>query len=193
MERTNFAGRAGKLSAAHWKTATFGWIAVGIAAVVVGTAAGSVMLTDSESASGEAAKAERILQNAGFQTPATESVLVQSTSQTVKDPSFSSAVAGVVQTLSGLHNVINIQNPLDPKQNGLVSKDGRSALVQFDIKGDANDADTKVQPMLDAVGKAQAGNPSFRIEEFGQASANHVLTQTFNQDLKRAEYTSLPL
>ena len=193
MERTNIAGRAGRLSAAHWKTATFGWIAVGIVAVVVGTAAGAVKLTDSESASGEAAKAERILQNAGFETPATESVLVQSTSETVKDQSFSSAVASVVQTLSGLRNVIDIQNPLDPKQNGLISKDGRSALVQFDIKGDANDADTKVQPMLDAVEKAQAGNPSFRIEEFGQASANHVLTETFNQDLKRAEYTSLPL
>ena len=27
METTNFAGRAGRWSAAHWKTAAFGWIA----------------------------------------------------------------------------------------------------------------------------------------------------------------------
>lgn len=68
MERTNFAGRAGRWSAAHWKTATFGWIAAGIIAVVIGTAVGTVMLTDSEQASGETAKAEQILQNAGFST-----------------------------------------------------------------------------------------------------------------------------
>ena len=193
MERTNFAGRAGRWSAAHWKTATFGWFAVGIAVLVIGTAVGSVMLTDSEQASGETAKAENILQHAGFNTPATESVLVQSPTETVTSQGFSSAVAGVVQTLAGLKNVINIQNPLDPNQNGLISKDRHSALIQFDIKGKAADSDAKVQPMLDAVEKAQAGNPSFVVEEFGQASANHVLNDAFNQDLKRAEYTSLPL
>src|SRR6476660_6624728 len=100
MERTNFAGRAGRWSAAHWKTATFGWIAAGIVVVAIGTAVGSIKLTDSEQASGETARAERILQSAGFNTPATESVLVQSKSATVADPAFSSAVASVVQTLS---------------------------------------------------------------------------------------------
>jgi RND superfamily putative drug exporter len=151
------------------------------------------MLTESEQASGETAKAEAMLSSAGFNSPATESVLVQSRTATIADPAFSSAVASVVQTLSGLHDVINIQNPLDPNQNGLQSKDGHSALIQFDVRGKADDSDTKVQPMLDAVEKAQAGNPSFVIEEFGQASANHVLSEAFNQDLKRAEYTSLPL
>ena len=47
--------------------------------------------------------------------------------------------------------------------------------------------------MLDAVEKAQARQSELRDREFGQASANHVLSETFNQDLKRAEYTSLPL
>jgi uncharacterized membrane protein YdfJ with MMPL/SSD domain len=193
MERVNLAGRAGRWSAAHWKTATFGWIGVAILAVVVGTAAGSVLLTDSESASGESAKAEQILQDAGFNTPATESVLVQSKSETADSPAFSSAIATVVQTISRLPNVTNIQNPVDPNQNGLISDDRHSALVQFDVKGKADDADAKVKPMLAAVERAQAGNPSFTIEEFGQASANHVLEEAFNQDLKRAEYTSLPL
>lgn len=193
MEHVNLAGRAGRWSAAHWKTATFGWIAFAVIAVVIGGAAGTVMLTDSETASGEAAKAESILQDAGFNTPATESVLVQSKTETADDPAFSSAIASVVQTLSGLPNVANIQNPIDPNQSGLISEDRRSALIQFDVKGDADDAADKVQPMLDAVERAQAGNPSFIIEEFGQASANHVLDEAFNEDLSRAEYTSLPL
>ena len=191
--RTNLAGRAGRWSAAHWKSATFGFLGVAIAALVVGMAVGKVVLTDSEQASGETAKAENILQHAGFNTPATESVIVQSKTEKVDNDAFSSAVAGVVQTLSNLKNVRNIQNPLDPNQSGLISKDRHSALIQFDIAGKARDSDTKVQPMLDAVEQAQAGNPSFTIAEFGQASANHVLQNTFNQDLKRAEYTSLPL
>ena len=193
MERTNFAGRAGRWSATHWKRATFGFFAVAIGLLVIANAVGKVDLTDAESASGETAKAERILQNAGFNTPATESVLVQSKTATVRQEAFSSAVASVVQTLSGLKDVANIQNPLDRKQNGLISRDGHSALIQFDVRGKAADSADKVQPMLDAVEKAQAGNPSFAIAEFGQASANHVLNETFNADLKRAEYTSLPL
>jgi RND superfamily putative drug exporter len=142
---------------------------------------------------GETAKAESILQHAGFNTPATESVLVQSKTETVDGDAFSSAVAGVIQSLSGTSDVRNIQNPLDPNQSGLISKDRHSALIQFDIRGKARDSDTKVQPMLDAVEQAQAGNPSFLIAEFGQASANHVLEEAFNQDLSRAEFTSLPL
>src|SRR5204863_1343282 len=140
--RTNLAGRAGHWSAAHWKTATFGFVGISIAALVIGMALGRVVLTDSEQASGETAKAESILQNAGFNTPATESVLVQSKTETVDSDAFSSAVAGVVQTISDLQNVRNIQNPLDSNQNGLISKDRHSALIQFDIAGKARNADT---------------------------------------------------
>src|SRR5690242_11004896 len=107
-ERTNFAGRAGKWSATHWKTATFGFLAVAVVAVVAGSALGAIQLTDSEQASGETAKAESILQHAGFNTPATESVLVQSKTESIDSDAFSSSVAGVIQTLSRLPSVTNI-------------------------------------------------------------------------------------
>ena len=191
--RTNLSGRAGRWSAAHWKTATFGWLAIAMLAVVLGNAVGVVKLKDSETASGEAARAERILEQGGFKQPATESVLVQSKTATVDQPAFSSAVAGLVQTLSGLKDVTNIQNPLDPHQGGLVSKDRHSVLVQFDVRGDANDAKGKIAPMLAAVDQAQAGNPSSFIAQFGQASANYEMNRVFKKDLSRAELTSLPL
>jgi MMPL family len=41
MDATNVSGRAGRWSAGHWKTAAFGWIGVGILAVVVGGAVGA--------------------------------------------------------------------------------------------------------------------------------------------------------
>jgi uncharacterized membrane protein YdfJ with MMPL/SSD domain len=192
-DRTNLAGRAGRWSAAHWKTATFGWFAFAVLAVVIGMGVGTQMLLDSETASGETAKAERILQDANFNDPATESVLVQSPELTYRDPTFSSAVAGVVQTLSGLDNVTNIISPIEHPNAGQVSKDGHSVLVQFDITGKADDADGKVSPILAAIEGVQSSNPSVTVEEFGMASANKSLDDAFNADLQRAEYTSLPL
>jgi len=192
-EHTNLAGRAGRWSAAHWKTATFGWIAFAVLAFVIGTGVGAVELTDAENASGQAAKAEQMLANAGFKAPAQESVLVQSKTLTYKDPQFASTVANVVQTLSGQAIVTNIVSPIEQPRAGQVSKDGHSVLVQFDVKGKAADAKAKIQPIVDAIAGVQAANPSLKVEEFGAASANHALDDAFNKDIARAEFTSLPL
>jgi uncharacterized membrane protein YdfJ with MMPL/SSD domain len=189
----NIAGRAGRWSAAHWKTATFGWLLFAIAAVVIGSGVGTRLLTDSETSSGETARAESILEKANFNDPATESVLVQSRSLTYRDPTFASAVAGVVQTLSGQKDVTNVVSPIEHPSSGQVSQDGHSVLVQFDVTGKADDADAKVAPILKAIEGVQASNPSLKIEEFGQASANKALQDAFNEDLQRAEFTSLPL
>ena len=73
----NLAARAGRWSAAHWKTATFGWLAFVVAAVALGTIVGTKQLTDAQSSNGQTAKAEQILAGAGFDKSVTESVLVQ--------------------------------------------------------------------------------------------------------------------
>jgi uncharacterized membrane protein YdfJ with MMPL/SSD domain len=191
----NLAGRAGAWSAAHWKIATFGSLAVIVAAMVIGSAAGLNVLSDSDTGSGETARAEKILGDAGFKQPATESVLVQSRDggETVTDPRFRSAIASLEQTLSQQPAITNLRSPLEGSGQGQISKDRRSALIQFDIVGKADDADKKVEPILAAVSSAQKGNPSFRIEEFGLASANHELSKVFDRDFQRAEYTSLPV
>ncbi len=70
MQR-NLAERAGRWSAAHWKTATFGWLAFVAVAVVLGQALGTVKLSDAEQASGETARAEQALARSGLHgTPA---------------------------------------------------------------------------------------------------------------------------
>ncbi len=66
-------------------------------------------------------------------------------------------------------------------------------LVQFDVRGDADKAKDKIQPMLDAVAGVQKAHPGMRIEEFGEASANHVLDQTLGNDFKKAERLTLPI
>jgi uncharacterized membrane protein YdfJ with MMPL/SSD domain len=182
----NLAARAGRWSAAHWKTATLGWLILVVAAVVLGTAAGTKQLTSVEDAQGETARAERILADAGFHTAAGESVLVQSTRVQAGSPAFTRAVRAVTATLAGRREVTNIRRPV-------VSKDGRSALVQFELKGDSDTADTRVQPVLDSVAQVHHAYPQFTIEEFGEASATHALSQTIDKDFAHAERLSVPI
>jgi uncharacterized membrane protein YdfJ with MMPL/SSD domain len=190
----NIAGRAGAFSAARWKRATLGWLAFAIAAAVLGAAVGANQLTDSQMASGETAKADRMLADAGFKTPATESVLIQSRngSLRVDDPRFLLAIVAVTDQLLNQKNVTNIQDPIR-RPASQISRDRRSALVQFDVKGKQDDAKRKIAPIIRAVAHAQKVNPEFRIEQFGYASAGHVIDKVFEEDFQRAETLSLPI
>jgi uncharacterized membrane protein YdfJ with MMPL/SSD domain len=189
----NLAGRAGRWSSAHWKSAAFGWLAVAVLAMAVGGAVGAKQLKSWAYTNGESRRAEQILDRAGFNLPARESVLVQSRTAKVGDPAFASAVAGVVLTLSQQANVMNVVSPIEHPNAGLVSRDRHSALVQFDVKGKAEKAKDKIAPILGAIDGVQSANPSVIIEEFGQASADHQLSERMDSDMNRAEVTSLPL
>jgi uncharacterized membrane protein YdfJ with MMPL/SSD domain len=193
VDSLNLAARAGRWSADNWKKAFFGWLLVAVAALVLGMAAGHKQVADSQTASGEAAKAQRMLEQAGFKAPATESVLVQSQRETTVSPRFRSAVADVVQTLASadLPNVRNIESPL--VNAGQISADRHSVLVQFDVSGDADKAKDEIEPMLSAVAGVQRAHPNMRIEEFGEASANHVLDDTLGKDFQKAERLTLPI
>ena len=181
METTNFAGRAGRWSAAHWKTAAFGWLAFAVLAVAVGSLVGAKQMKSWAVANGESRRAEQILDRANFDLRARESVLVQSRTSTVDEPVFSAAVGSVVQTLSQQPNATNIVSPINRPQAGLISADRHSALVQFDVKGDAEKAKGLIAPILKAVDGVQAGNPSLIIEEFGEASVDHQIDKRFER------------
>jgi RND superfamily putative drug exporter len=132
MDRPNLAGRAGRWSATHWKTALFSWFAFALAALAVGSAVGHVQMRDSQYASGEVARALKMLEGAHFTQPAVESVLIQDPTQVATDGTFMSAIAGVVQTLSDQKNVTGIQNPLvEPGGGGHISRDGHSVLYEL--------------------------------------------------------------
>jgi RND superfamily putative drug exporter len=193
MERTNLAGRAGRWSASHWKTAAFGWLAFGVLAVVIGGAVGAREMKSWAIANGESRRAEQILDEGNFKIPARESVLIQTMSTTVDDRLVRWAVKDLVGTLSRQPNIAGVVSPFELPTAGLVSKDRHSALVQFDLKGDAEEAEDKIAPILGAVDDVQSRHPRVIIEEFGQASADYELSARFEHDMGRAELTSLPL
>jgi uncharacterized membrane protein YdfJ with MMPL/SSD domain len=193
MERLNLAGRAGRWSAAHWKTALIGWLALVAVAVVAGGAMGTKKQTDADASTGETAKAMAILQNAGFKEPASEGILVQSKRATIASADFRGVIRDVVRRISAKSVVMNVMSPLASGNSGQISKDGHSALIQFEIRGDHQTADMRIAPVLASAAAAQKAHPTYYIGEFGMASANHALNDTLKKDMQRAEATSLPV
>src|SRR5512146_799883 len=61
IQTRNLAGRAGRWSADHWKTALVGWLALVAVAVFAGGAVGTTKQKDADGATGETAKAVKIL------------------------------------------------------------------------------------------------------------------------------------
>jgi uncharacterized membrane protein YdfJ with MMPL/SSD domain len=180
--KDNIAARAGRWSAAHWKTATFGWLALVVAAVSLGSVVGTKSLTDAEGANGETARAQQILARAGWDNSAGEAVVVRSKDGARPDP----VAAEVTTMLRARGDVKNVKAPVR-------SGDSRSRLVAFELRGDGDTADSRVQPVLDAVARVQQEHPAFTVAEFGSASANHALNDTVGKDFSHAEKLSIPL
>ncbi len=189
---SNLAGRVGRWSAAHWKTATFGWLALVVLAFGIGGALGTKTIDTNTAGPGESGRMDRIL-DAGFKQPAHEAVLIQSSKLRVGDPAFRDAIKDVVAGVTAVGVVQNVRSPLDPANAGQISKDSRSALVELDIRGDKDLAVDKIDPVLDRVDQAQKAHPDLYIGTFGDASAEAGVNTAFADDLSKAGLFSLPI
>src|SRR5438093_4046314 len=189
---SNLAARMGRWSADHWKTATFGWLALVIVAFGLGGLAGTKSIDPNKPGPGESGRMDRIL-DAGFKKPADESVLVQSRSLSATDPGFKAGVADVVARISKLEDVQNVGSPYDPGNADQISRDRHAARVEFAIRGDADKAADKVAPVLAQVDNAQRAHPELFIGEFGDASAVKAVQTAFADDLGKAGLLSLPI
>ncbi|WP_432011689.1 MMPL family transporter [Streptomyces cucumeris] len=186
------AARAGSWSARHRWTAVGGWVLLVILALAVGSMAGRVDVSDSEQVPGESGRVSKILDEAGIEEAAGETVLIQAKTDgtTANDPEFHKAVDTVIGAVRGTGEVTAVKSPY---QTRTISADRRSALVQFDIRGDAEKAAERIQPVLDAVDKAQDAHPDLLIEEFGDASGQKAFDDAFGDDFQQAEYSALPV
>src|SRR5436309_291733 len=116
-QSSNLAARIGRWSAAHWKTATFGWLALVLIAFAVGGQVGTKQADPTKAGPGESGRMDKLL-DAGFKVPASESVLIQSRSDRTGSPAFDTAVKDVVARLAAVAIVQNVRSPLDPANAG---------------------------------------------------------------------------
>jgi uncharacterized membrane protein YdfJ with MMPL/SSD domain len=188
----NLAARMGRWSAYHWKTATFGWLAFVIVVFALGAMAGTKSIDQNEPGPGESGRMEKILDEA-FKQPVGESVLIENTSVAVDDAAFTAVIEDVVRRLETLGEVQNVQSPLDPDNAGQIAASGHAALVEFEIRGDPDDAVDNIGPILDRVDVAQQIHPAYFIGEFGNASAEDAVVTAYGEDLGKAGELSLPI
>src|SRR3954454_8273799 len=191
----NFAARAGRWSAGHWKTATFGWLGFVALAILLGSAAGSRVLAASDSGDGESGRASHTLGHSGFRQPASETVLIQSRRLNAGDRRFRDVIVDVVRGVRSAPYVVDVRSPLDPgiQSRGQISHDGHSAIVRFEITGKTATARNRVAAALEAVAAAQRTHPGFIVQGGGGASADRALSKTLTNAFKRAERLALPI
>ena len=153
-DRPNLTERVAGWSAAHRKTAVFGWLFLVAALFMGGQALGAKSLNDYSP--GQAGQAERILDQfapAQLNAPS-EMVLIQARAPGATfatDPAMRQAASQVAAALAAHPgDAAHIQPPL-------VSKDGRSALVTFRIPGNVKSTGRGDHPP--AGGRRSAGQP----------------------------------
>ena len=181
-------------SARHRKTAVFGWLALVAIVFVVGQSIAAKNVAQYDP--GQSGVAERALARLNDNgPPPSEDVLIQARSHGTfrSDPQLRQATRQVVSALSSLPKptASGIRSPLSKGGSSLLSADGRSVLVTFNVTG-ANE-DQVVVPALHAVAAVQARYPSLRIAEAGGASEDRVGNALVGHDFRKAESTSLPI
>src|SRR5215207_1270885 len=193
VRKQNLAARAGRWSAQNRKKAIFGWLAFVIVATLVGGNLGTKTIpSDEEGLAGDSARAQEIVKDS-FPQAAGEQVFIQSKTQSPQSGGYRAAVKDVEQRLAAVKDVTNIQSPYAKENAGQISRDGHSVAVTFEIKGDSEQAEKKVDPVLAATAAAQKAHPELRIEQFGEASTGKAVSKMFEDDLKKAETISLPI
>jgi uncharacterized membrane protein YdfJ with MMPL/SSD domain len=188
----NLAARMGRWSSNHWKTATFGWLAFVLVVFALGGMAGTKSIDQNEPGPGESGRMEKILDE-GFKQPVGESVLIENTSVAVDDAAFTAVIQDVVRRIETLDEVQNVQSPLDSENADQIAAGGHAALVEFEIRGDPDDAVDNIGPILDRVDVAQQIHPAYFIGEFGNASAEDAVVTAYGEDLGKAGELSLPI
>src|SRR5215469_12992353 len=147
-------------SARHRAIALIGWLALVAGALVIGNMLGTKNLNSYDP--GQAGRAERVLARPGVVQRDAESVLIQTRDgRTVaSDPQAREAIRQVTVALQRMPGVAtDVQSGLAAGGHGMISRDGRSALVTFKVAGNTNNSDQIVAGAQRAVAAVQAAHP----------------------------------
>jgi RND superfamily putative drug exporter len=173
----------------------FGWLLLVAGVFIAGQAIGSKNLPQYDA--GPSGQAERVLNSvtsAQYNAYA-ERVLIQpktSGATFATDRSMRQAASQVGASLAGLPEyATGVKTPLSGGGQALVSKDGRSALVTFDVPGNVQNLDKAVSALQSAVARVQASHPDLRVAETGDASESQAINSSLN--FSKAEATSVPI
>ncbi len=178
--------RAARWSATHpWWALTL-WVVFVVGALLAGGAMGTQRAGDSDLAIGQSGRSAEIAKAGGLGERPVENVLVTPRTGDLDPAEAKEAAADAARRLKGLEEVAEVGAPVP-------AKDGSALLVPLTMKGDPEQADGKVGPLLNAVQATQDEFSSLRVELVGSASIRNGLNEMLEEDLGKANKWSLPL
>jgi RND superfamily putative drug exporter len=192
-----FVERLACWSARHRKTAVGAWLALMVAAFIAGQFATGTPVQQYDP--GQAGRGEQSLTQLGVVTPPTESVLIQARSgeRHLADSTTAEVRKVALEVRAALAALPkaadDIRAPFTSGSRGMVTSNGRAALVTFSVAGPHADTQTTVLTDLAVVSKIQAAHPDLLVKEAGEASTNRVANALLGQDFRKSEWTSIPL
>ncbi|MEA2222709.1 MAG: hypothetical protein QOH83_1085 [Solirubrobacteraceae bacterium] len=192
MRSKHLAARAGRWSAQHRKQAILGWIAFVVIATVAGGVVGTNSLRPAEMGNGSSRAADIAVDDAGFRETSGEQVLLQARTGAASNAELQQAAGELAGRLRAVPHVEQVVSGFDAGATGQLSKDGRSALLSFEIAGDDDAVADRVDATLAATAAVQKQHPDLRVEQIGSASANKAFEKSLNKDFARAETLSVP-
>ena len=195
MQRAmNVAGRMGQWSANHWKTAVFGWLACVVLLFAFGNIAlGFKQIDINDAGVGQSHRADQILKKAfPERAPQNEYVLIQSASRTIDDPAFRSTVNDVIGSVKSSPAIKSLDSPYDRRHASLISDDRHAAMVQWEMKGDADLAQKNIDALSTATTGVGERHPGFFVGHAG-VSSDKGLDKMFGDQLKLAGERSIPI
>jgi uncharacterized membrane protein YdfJ with MMPL/SSD domain len=195
MQRAmNVAGRMGQWSANHWKTAVFGWLACVVLFFAFGNLVlGFKQIDINDAGVGQSHRADQILKKAfPERAPQTEYVLIQSGSRTTDDPAFRSTVNDVIGSVKSSPAIKSLDSPYDRRHASLISDNRHAAMVQWEMRGDADLAQKNIDALSAAATSAGNRHPGFFVGHAG-VSSDKGLDKMFGDQLKLAGERSIPI
>ena len=180
----------------HRALAIVGWFALVVVAVVASALLPGETVNSTDP--GDAGRAERVLDAQRAYVPLQENVLIQARGSAsprfTGDPELRRTAEDLAATLRRMPKVVTrVHTPLDPDGTSLVSRDGHSGLVTFQVAG----PDERLRAHYDTAVKAVQGvadrHPRARVAQAGDRSINLAVDKGIKDDFKRSEFFSLPL
>ncbi|MBC6458288.1 MMPL family transporter [Actinomadura sp. HBU206391] len=175
----------------HRWTVLGAWILTVLVIYGASLALGVKGQSDADMLSGQAAHAERLLDNTDWgEEGMTENVLVQARSGTLNKAGSTALVADLTRRYRALTEVTDVREPV-------LSRDGRSTLlpVELDLgRGDGRRLPKDVVgPILEVTEAAGRAYPDVRIDQVGAGSLGKEISEKSARDFHRAEFISLPI
>jgi RND superfamily putative drug exporter len=182
--RLGFTGRITRFAASHpWRMIAL-WVVLAVAAF--GASSAMNLAPEPETAGTEATKAAQLIHDRlREQTPPEEYLVVESQTATVDGAAFSGFVDSLASDLRALEEVASVVSYRDGAE-GLVSEDGRVALIQVTLTGDENDAVESAKPVVDVVREAD-GAEGFRVTTVGFGSVGGEINTLLEENLRQGE------